>query len=85
MLKRQGDTSADIVLGLFPVDEPNKWDMVDISNQGRVKQVLIKPIKSNLRYNWIIAVWTPVFTHFMHKYLSTIQEGKNLGNVLNNI
>ncbi|MCP5005003.1 MAG: dTDP-glucose pyrophosphorylase [Planctomycetes bacterium] len=85
LLKRQSDTDADIVLGVFPVDEPNKWDMVDLCDDGRIRQVLIKPLESNLNYNWIVAVWTPVFTHFMHIYLSTFQEVKKLENNENNI
>ncbi len=31
--------------------------------------IVIKPISTKLRYSWIIAVWTPVFTQFMHEYL----------------
>jgi glucose-1-phosphate thymidylyltransferase len=83
--ERQADTSADIVLGVFPVDEPQKWDMVDICDDGRVKQVLIKPIKTDLQYTWIIAIWTPTFTHFMHEYLSTLQEVREQGNTGSNV
>ncbi len=85
LLKRQSSTDADIVLGVFPVGETDKWDMVDLCDKGRIRQVLIKPIETNLSYSWIIAVWTPVFTHFMHKYLSTFQEVKKLENNGNNI
>ncbi len=59
--------------------------MVDICDDGRIKQILIKPIKTNLRYTWVIDVWTPVFTHFMHKYLSTLQESNEQHNTRNNI
>ncbi len=76
LLERQSETNADIVLGVFPVEESQKWDMVNICDNGRIKQILKKPIKSNLHYAWIIAVWTPVFTHFMHKCLSTFQDAE---------
>ncbi len=72
LLKRQADTNADVVLGLFPVDQPQKWDMVDFDEKGRINQILIKPPQSHLRHTWIIAVWTGVFTQFMHQYLSMI-------------
>lgn len=85
LLERQKDTDADVVLGVFPVEESQKWDMVNICGDGRIKQILIKPIRSNLRYAWIIAVWTPVFTRFMHEYLSVFQETELHDNVRNNI
>ncbi len=50
LLERQTDTNADVILGVFPVDKPQKWDMVNICDDGRIKQILIKPIKTNLPY-----------------------------------
>ncbi len=85
LLARQTDTNADIVLGVFPVDEPHKWDMVDICDEGRIKKVLIKPINTDLQYTWIIAIWTPVFSDFMHNYLSTLQDAKEQDNTRNNV
>lgn len=85
LLKRQTETNADIVLGVFHVDEPQKWDTVDICGDGRIRQILIKPTKTNLCYTWVIAVWTPIFTYFMHKYLSSLQEQKEENNTRNNI
>lgn len=69
LLEKQGLTGADIVLGLFPADQPQKMDMVDFDSQGRIRQIVIKPTKTDLKYTWIIAVWTPTFTEYMHKYL----------------
>jgi glucose-1-phosphate thymidylyltransferase len=85
LMERQTETNADIVLGVFPVNKPQKWDMVDIHDDGRIEQVLIKPIKTDLQYTWIIAVWTPAFTHFMHKYLSTLQEVREQANTGSNV
>ncbi len=85
LLNRQADTNANVVLGLFPVDKPEKWDVVDFDENGRIRQILIKPLQIHLRYTWIIAVWTPVFTQFMHNYLSTLQEVKDQDNTLNEI
>lgn len=74
LLARQATTNADVVLGLFPIDQPQKWDMVDLDNDGRISLIAIKPKESHLRYGWSIALWTPVFTHFMHEYLGAIQN-----------
>ncbi|MFZ5917485.1 MAG: sugar phosphate nucleotidyltransferase [Chloroflexota bacterium] len=73
LLGRQAASEADIVLGLFPVDQPHKMDMVELDDDGRVRQIVIKPAQTHLRYTWFIAVWTPVFTRFMHDYLASIQ------------
>jgi glucose-1-phosphate thymidylyltransferase len=69
LLKRQAITGADIVLGLFPSDRPSKMDMVERDPEGRVRAIEVKPVHTGLRYAWTIAVWSPVFTRFMHGYL----------------
>jgi glucose-1-phosphate thymidylyltransferase len=74
LLSRQATTNADVVLGLFPADQPQKMDMVDLDEDGRIRQIVIKPLHTHLHYTWIIAVWTPVFTRFMHEYLIAIQK-----------
>lgn len=74
LLARQATANADIVLGLFPTHQPQQMDMVDPDDNGRVHSIVIKPPQTHLRYTWIIAVWTPVFTRFMHEYLAAILE-----------
>ncbi len=73
LLTRQAITKADIVLGLFLTDQPQKMDMVDLDDDDHIRRIVIKPHQTKLRYTWIIAVWTPVFTRFMHEYLITAQ------------
>jgi glucose-1-phosphate thymidylyltransferase len=74
LLERQAETNADVVLGLFVPDQPQKWDMVDLDDEGRIREIVIKPAQTDLRYAWCIAVWTPTFTHFMHAYLGDLQK-----------
>jgi glucose-1-phosphate thymidylyltransferase len=69
LLNRQTITKADIVLGLFPMDQPQKADMVNVAEDGQVHQIVIKPSKTHLRYAWMIAAWRPTFTKFMHQYI----------------
>lgn len=73
LLDRQAATGAEVVLGLFPTDQPQKADMVEVGDDGRVYRIEIKPEQTHLRYTWMIAVWTPTFTQFMHEYLKTSQ------------
>ena len=69
LLNKQRGSNADLVLGLFPAEHSEKIDMVDLDNQGFVRGIHIKPSKTRLKYTWIIAVWTSVFTHFMHEFV----------------
>ncbi len=80
LLTRQAAEKADVVLGLFPTDQPHKWDMVEVDGDGRIRVIEIKPHETLLRYAWSIAVWTPVFSRFMHEYLASIHKGKEQDN-----
>ena len=85
LLARQAQSKADIVLALFPAHQPNKTDMVDVDADGRIRGIQVKPARTHLRFAWIIAVWTPVFTQFMHEYLASIQQKIQQYNTSNNL
>ena len=74
LLSRQAASNADVVLGIFPADRPEKVDMVDLGDDLRVREIVIKPQQTHLTYTWTIAVWTPIFTRFMHEYLAASKE-----------
>jgi len=69
LIQRQEQTEADIVLGLHRIDEPHLWDMVQTDRDGRVRKIVMKPGKTTLTLGWHVAVWTPVFTEFLHRFL----------------
>jgi len=70
LLIYQKDSQPDILLGLFPADQPQKVDMVDVDDDGRVRQIVLRPHRTQLRYCWAITVWTPLFTQFLHDYVA---------------
>ncbi|HEY9634523.1 MAG TPA: sugar phosphate nucleotidyltransferase [Coleofasciculaceae cyanobacterium] len=76
LLARQATSQADVVLGLFPTNQPQKAGMVDFDTTGKVRLIIEKPRETDLRYMWGIAVWTPAFTQFMHEYVVVIESGK---------
>jgi glucose-1-phosphate thymidylyltransferase len=78
LLARLAASQADVVLGVVPFEQPQKGGMVDCDAEGRVRLVVEKPDQSDLRYSWCTAVWTPVFTEFMHEYLAGSDAAKNL-------
>ena len=69
LLARQSHSEACAILGLFPADQPQRVDMVDWKDNGRVRQIVTKPHHTHLSHSWCIAVWTPVFTQFIHDYV----------------
>lgn len=69
MLNQLRDTEADLVLGLFPASRPEKVDMVELDADGRPARIVIKPATTPLTYTWVCAVWTPVFTQYLHEHL----------------
>jgi len=70
LLSLQARRDADIVLGLFPGDRPDRMDMVEVDGEGRVTDLVIQPRQTRLEYSWDVAVWTPVFTEFLRRYLT---------------
>ena len=81
LLERLEASNADVVLGLFPTEQPQKAGMVDFDDSGKVRSIVEKPQVSNLRYMWGIAVWTPNFSEFLHNYLQEIQRDNNLSSL----
>ena len=70
LLERLHSTGADVVLGLFPAEQPQSSDLVAAAADGRVARIEIKPPQSDLTSCWMIAVWGPSFTEFLHGYLA---------------
>lgn len=70
------EQNADVALGLFPADKPEKVDMVETGPDQLVKNIIIKPQQTKLTSTWGIAVWTPGFTQFLHDYLLDLNTDK---------
>ena len=74
LLAHQAMSGADLVLGVFPADRPEKVDMLELGADHRIKQLIIKPVETTLTNTWGVAIWTPVFTEFMHTFLDSHQH-----------
>jgi len=70
----QNANSPDVVLGLFPAHNPQVMDMVDIGENGKVRNMFLKPDSTNLRLCWLCGIWRPSFTEFMHEFLNTYEK-----------
>lgn len=70
LLRRQRETSAAVVVGVFPSDQPEQADAVEIDADSKVRRVVIKQPGTTPRDVWLIAVWSPEFTEFLHRFLA---------------
>ena len=68
------NSQADVVLGLFPTEQPDKVGLVDFDQEGVVLGIYEKSQLTHLRYMWAIAVWRPSFTEFLHQFVETKQK-----------
>ncbi len=64
---RQVETGADLVLGVFPVAEPERLGPVEIAGDGRVVRVHDKPATAPARNSWGAAAWSSRFSDFLRE------------------
>ncbi|NNG15641.1 MAG: dTDP-glucose pyrophosphorylase, partial [Gemmatimonadales bacterium] len=69
LLEKRQASGAELVLGIFPADCPQKMDMVRLDSQGRITEIDIKPRETDLRYTWLAAAWGPELSEFMHAFV----------------
>lgn len=67
-------TGADVTLGIFPTDHPEKLCPVLLDDSGRVLGMTDKPKQTDLRNSWGCACWSPTFTEFMHQFLCGLEQ-----------
>lgn len=86
LLKQHEQSSADLTLGLFPTDTPEKFGMVECDQAGNVLSTVDKPKNSSLALMWGCACWSSRFTQLLSDYVTSMASaGKEavLGDVFN--
>jgi glucose-1-phosphate thymidylyltransferase len=61
-------TQADVMLGVFPVDEPERLGPVEMDREGKVLHVYDKPSDRRWMNSWAIASWSHRFTDFCSEW-----------------
>lgn len=69
-------SSAEVVLGLFDTDRPDKVDMVRYDNSGAVREIVIKPEQTELTRSWVLAVWRPRFSAWLLDNLEKLAQSQ---------
>ena len=57
-------SNADVALGVFPTDEPERLGPVEVASDGKVARIHDKPARAPARNTWGVASWSPRFTAF---------------------
>lgn len=78
LIERQERSGAAVVLGLHRIKEAQAWDMVDTDEDGLVRHIDMKPAATALSHGWGCALWTGVFTEFLHRFLRSAETRRNL-------
>ncbi|NNE18307.1 MAG: hypothetical protein HKN10_07505 [Myxococcales bacterium] len=82
-------TDLDVVLAVFPTDQGHKGDVVSLTGERLVSQIVPKPHEIGAARVWIAAVWRPSFSEYLHEYLRkpnvSIRNGRELyiGDIFN--
>jgi glucose-1-phosphate thymidylyltransferase len=42
-------------------------DMAALDDRGGIRDIVVKPRRTDLVWTWILAVWSPAFTEFLHE------------------
>jgi glucose-1-phosphate thymidylyltransferase len=83
LLTRQAQSNADVVLGLFRSRQSQNEDMVELNKKGRICKIEMKPVATNQKHTWLIAVWTKTFTRFLHDFVEKFRSSKNISEYKN--
>jgi glucose-1-phosphate thymidylyltransferase len=70
LLEKLAGGRADVVLGLFPANFPEREGLVDIDESGRVRGIFEKSPRAGLDFMWALAVWRPSFSEFLHRFVA---------------
>lgn len=68
---RSARAADDVLLILFPTARPEKFGMVRMDGDNRVREVVDKPRQTDLTEMWGAIIWRPAFTEHLHECVRT--------------
>lgn len=81
LIEKLSNSESDLVLGIFPIEHYMKWDMVEFDRKDRIKSIIVKMERPDLKYGWTNVVWKPSFTQYLHDYLEDFLKKHPDGNI----
>lgn len=67
---------ADVMLGVFPTDEPERLGPVELDASGAIVRIHDKPASAPAKNTWGVASWSPRFTTFCCDWEATRDRAK---------
>ncbi len=77
-------TAADLTLGVFPVDEPERFGPVEVAPDGTILRILDKPPHREVRTVWGVCAWSESFTRFCAEWDAVAERERPGERVLSN-
>ncbi len=78
LTKLASDTNISLVLGVIPIDKPEKWDMIEYDSKDKIKRIVIKSTtEKSLKYGWFCAVWNSKFSNYLNSYVTDLLKEKS--------
>ncbi len=68
-------TGTDVALGVFRIKKAIKDDRVVLDDTGRVLKFAVSTSGAQDPHTWLMAVWGPRFTEFLHQFLEKHDAG----------
>jgi len=75
--ERLQSENADVALGLFPVKEPERSDMVEVDGRGRVLRIRVKDPGALPGMGWMVSLWRPGISRLMRSWFEN-RRGETL-------
>jgi glucose-1-phosphate thymidylyltransferase len=67
-------TDADLTLGVFPVEEPERFGPVEVAPDGTILRILDKPPHREVKTVWGVCAWSETFTRFCAEWDETAER-----------
>lgn len=77
-------TGADLTLGVFPVDEPERFGPVEVAPDGAILRILDKPPHREVKTVWGVCAWAEPFTRFCADWDAAAERERPKERVLGN-
>lgn len=83
VLQKMHEANADLVLGVFPTNEPQNFGCVEFGNDGRILSIVDKPEFPKFLNAWGIAAWKPNFWQLFSSVLKLLPVNSSITEVFN--
>lgn len=74
LISHHREDNTELSLGLFPTDKPHKFGMIKTDSHANIVYHKDKPVQTEAKLMWGLAVWEPAFTELLHEQ---VQESSN--------